>query len=176
MWFYTTIYHELCKLSTGDKKKTLEELKTKMMAAMSAGNMNEAIALGAKIKEEEEKGEGTAVLAWAEIADLIYSNEYCDTFCYEFVKRTANSEETDNDGNVYEDIKTKYVQSIMTMYLTSRPRSAAARNVGVVPSMLQEVGQCHSTYHSGQHLQPHHPKCRKQNRQRRLEESLAGVH
>lgn len=126
MWFYTTIYHELCKLSTGDKKKTLEELKTKMMAAMSAGNMNEAIALGAKIKEEEEKGEGTAVLAWAEIADLIYSNEYCDTFCYEFVKRTANSEETDNDGNVYEDIKTKYVQSIMTMYLTSRPRSAAA--------------------------------------------------
>lgn len=126
MWFYTTIYHKLCELSSGDNKKTIEELKAKMMAAMTSGNMNEAIALGAKIKEEEEKDSGTAILSWERIAQIIYDNEYCDTFCNEFVKRTANSEETDNDGNVYDDVKTKYIQSIMTMYLTSRPRSAAA--------------------------------------------------
>ena len=126
MWFYTTIYHELNKLSAGGNAQLIEELKAQMMAAMTSGNMAEAISLGAKIKEEEEKGGGTAKLSWAEVADLIYNNEYCDRFCYEFVKRTANSEETDNDGNVIEDVKTKYVQSIMTMYLTSRPRSAAA--------------------------------------------------
>lgn len=126
MWFYTTIYHELCKLSAGDSGKIVEELKTKMQAAMASGNMNEAINLGAKIKEIEENGGNKAILSWAKIADLIYENEYCDRFCYEFVKRTANSEETDIDGKVDDDVKTKYVQSIMTMYLTSRPRSAAA--------------------------------------------------
>lgn len=126
MWFYTTIYHELCKLSTSDNGKDVEDLKAKMQAAMASGNMDEAISLGAKIKEIGVKGSDKAILSWPQIAKLIYDNEYCDRFCYEFVKRTANSEETDIDGNVDEEVKTKYVQSIMTMYLTSRPRSAAA--------------------------------------------------
>lgn len=126
MWFYTTIYHELCKLSTGDKDKDVEDLKAKMQAAMASGNMDEAISLGAKIKEIGEKGSDKAILSWSQIAKLIFDNEYCDRFCYEFVKRTANSEETDIDGNVDEEVKAKYVQSIMTMYLTSRPRSSAA--------------------------------------------------
>ncbi len=126
MWFYTTIYHELCKLSAGDSGKMVEELKAKMQAAMMSGDMNEAISLGAKIKEAEDNGSEKAILSWAKIAELIYNNEYCDRFCYEFVKRTANSEETDIDGNIDEEVKIKYVESIMTMYLTSRPRSAAA--------------------------------------------------
>ena len=126
MWFYTTIYHKLCELSAGDNSKVVEDLKAKMQAAMASGNMNEAISLGAKIKEIEDNGGSKAILSWPQIAKLIYDNEYCDRFCYEFVKRTANSEETDIDGNVDEEVKTKYVQSIMTMYLTSRPRSAAA--------------------------------------------------
>ena len=127
MWFYTTIYHKLCELSAGDNSKVVEDLKAKMQAAMASGNMNEAISLGAKIKEIEDNGASKAILSWPQIAKLIYDdNEYCDRFCYEFVKRTANSEETDIDGKIDDGVKMKYVQSIMTMYLTSRPRSAAA--------------------------------------------------
>ena len=126
MWFYTTIYHELCKLGAGDNGKIVEEFKAKMQEAMVLGNMDKAIELGAKIKDLEKNGGGKAVLSWAMVAKLIYENKYCDRFCYEFVKRTANSEETDVDGNVDPEVKAKYVQSIMTMYLISRPRSAAA--------------------------------------------------
>lgn len=126
MWFYTTIYHELCRLSADDNSKEVEELKAKMATAMSSGDMNTVIALGAKIQALQNQTGGRIKLSWSQVADLLYNNECCDRFCYEFVKRTANSEETDNEGKVYEDVKEKYVQSIMTMYLTSRPRSAAA--------------------------------------------------
>ena len=126
MWFYTTIYHELCKKSASDNSKQIEELKAKMKAAMASGNMDEAISLGAKIKDAENKEGNTATLTWPEVAELLLQNKYCDRYCYEFVKRNVNSEETDSEGVPYEDIKMKYVQSIMTMYLTSRPRSAAA--------------------------------------------------
>ena len=126
MWFYTTIYHELCKQSARDNSKVIEELKAKMQTAMTSGNMNEAIFLGAKIKEIEDNGGDKAILSWSKVAELIYHNEYCERFCYEFVKRTSNSEETDIDGKVDDKVKAKYVQSIMTMYLTSRPRSDAA--------------------------------------------------
>lgn len=126
MWFYATIFHELCKLSSGGNPKKVDELKAQLAAAMVANNVDEVISLGAKIKEAEEGGTGTAVLSWAKIAELIYDNEHCDRFCYEFIRRTANSEETDSLGRIDPDVKIKYVQSIMTMYLTSRPRSAAA--------------------------------------------------
>lgn len=126
MWFYTTIYHELCRISAGDNGSVVEELKAKMQSAMDSGNMSEVINLGVKIKEAEEYGGDKAILTWPRIAKLIYDDDYCDRFCYEFVKRSANSEELDVDGKVDEDVKTKYVESIMTMYLTSRPRSAAA--------------------------------------------------
>ena len=126
MWFYTTIYHELCRLSAGGNKAYIDELTAQMIAAMTSGNTEKAIALGVKINDEKKKGGVGATLSWSDIYNLIYGNEYCDRFCYEFVKRTSDSEEIDNDGNVAPDVKAKYVLSIMTMYLTTRPRSAAA--------------------------------------------------
>lgn len=125
MWFYTTIFHELCRISTNDNSSVINELTAKMQAAMASGNMNEAIELGAKIREAQTSG-SVAKLSWMQIAELLSNNEYCDRFCYEFVKRSTNSEEVDNNGNIPEDVKQKYIQSIMTMYLTSRPKSAAA--------------------------------------------------
>lgn len=126
MWFYTTIYHALCKLSAVDNSAKIEALKKEMAEAMAASDMQKAIAIGAKIQAVQNESSGTAKLSWTQVADLLYKDEYCDRFCYEFVKRTSNSEEVDGEGHVYEDVKKKYVQSIMTMYLTSRPRSAAA--------------------------------------------------
>ena len=126
MWFYTTIYHELCRLSSTGNQPNLDELKAQMQAAMLTGNMNEAIALGAQIQSAQNQSGTAAVLSWEQVAELLYQNEYCDRFCYEFVKRTSNSEEVDTDGKIYDDVKEKYVQSIMTMYLSTRPKSSAA--------------------------------------------------
>lgn len=126
MWFYTVIYHELCRLSANDNSQILEGLKAKMQAAMMSQDMDTVIALGAQIQAAHAQGKNTAVLSWEQVADLLYQDEYCERFCYEFVKRTTNSEEIDDDGNIYEEVKKKYVQSIMVMYLTTRPKSAAA--------------------------------------------------
>ena len=126
MWFYTTVYHELCRLSACGNAQQIESLKTQLKEAMASGKMNDVIAISAQIQTLQSGNSGAVTLSWKQIAELIYNNEHCDSFCYEFVKRTSNSEETDNDGTPSEEVKTKYVQSIMTMYLTSRPRSAAA--------------------------------------------------
>lgn len=126
MWFYTTIYHELCRLAAQDNQSEVDALKAEMQKAMASGDMNAAIALGGKIQAAQHQLGSKAVMTWTQVADLLSSNRSCERFCYEFVKRTANSEEIDTDGKVYDDVKEKYVQSIMTMYLMSRPKSAAA--------------------------------------------------
>lgn len=121
MWFYSTIYHELCKKSLTNNSAEINDLTTRMSKALLEGRTDEAIALGTEIKALSSKE-----LSWAQIYNILYNNKYCDRFCYEFVKRSNNSDETDNEGAVYGDVKEKYVLSIMTMYLASRPRSSAA--------------------------------------------------
>lgn len=126
MWFYTTIYHKLCKQSQNNTElqNKIDDLTKKMK------NLNEDSDEYDDCYQERRslrKQLGKNYLDWSEIAKYFNDEDkLCDRFCYEFVKRTTNSEETDIDGNVDKDVKAKYVQSIMTMYLTSRPRSSAA--------------------------------------------------
>lgn len=122
VWFYSTIYHELCKKAAMGNK-TIEDLTNN---AIQSGNAEKIQDIALPISNQNGGKTRKAKLSWAEIAELISNNEYCDRFCYEFVKRTANSSETDIDGHIDSKTKEKYVQSIMAMYLTSRPRSAAA--------------------------------------------------
>ena len=126
MWFYTTIYHELCRQSLEDNSNEQKELEEQLKAAMMAVDMNKVMELSQLLKEAKSSSANAGILSWMEIADLLYDNEYCERFCAEFVRRTSDSDETENNGKIKEEVKKKYVQSIMTMYLGSRPRSSAA--------------------------------------------------
>jgi hypothetical protein len=128
MWFYTTIYHELCKRTLSDHSgENLAILQTQMEKAIAEKNYLLISSISQKMNAiVGQCQDSSAVLSWQEVSDLLLNNEYCERFCSEFVKRTLNSEETDSDGKVYEDVKEKYIQSIMTLYLTSRPKSSAA--------------------------------------------------
>ena len=124
MWFYSTIYHELCKRNIENEKvqKKIDTLTQEMKG------------LDDSTPEYEEKFERRKELRkrlknymeWGEIADyLINEDKYCSTFCSLFVKRSGD-EELDDNGNIKKDILEKYVHSIMAMYLGHRPSSAAA--------------------------------------------------
>ena len=127
MWFYTTIYHELCKKSAeAGNSALLDDLNNQLDIAIASKNRDEIKRLSADIANAENNASNTAILTWPEVAELLLKDKYCNRFCYEFVKRNVNSDETDSDGVPSDEIKMKYVQSIMTMYLTSRHRSAAA--------------------------------------------------
>ena len=65
-------------------------------------------------------------LTWMEIASLLKNDTLIKVFCAQFVKRSGDSEELDVNGNIPNEVMDKYIQSIMVMYLSSRPVSAAA--------------------------------------------------
>lgn len=138
LWFYSTIFHELCRRNTG--KITKDELLAaqwtiindvsaspdKKMAAFTLiqrlQNADDAT-LAAILNENA----GSNILTWNEIADLLYNDEKFIVFCQQFVKRNEDSEDIDPvTGNIHEFAKKKYLYSIMVLYLGNHPASAAS--------------------------------------------------
>lgn len=140
LWFYTTIYHELCRRNIGyTKEDALKELNARsldatasmqdrmaaMQMAMELGNPQTPSSRIAEIMSELNQN-GSAIMSWDEIADLLYNDEYFMVFCHQFIKRTEDSEDLDADGEIKEDAKKKYLYSIMVLYLGNRPATAAS--------------------------------------------------
>ena len=140
LWFYTTIYHELCRLNSGlsldDVKKKLEDIsvdRSKSRAERTEAmefldELEDSTTSEIRIKEiiKQVSGTGDAILSWDKIANLLLRDEYFMVFCHQFIKRTEDSEDIDSDGNIKEEAKLKYLYSIMVLYLGNRPATAAS--------------------------------------------------
>ena len=140
LWFYTTIYHELCRLNSGlsleDIKQKLEDISVDR--SIPRAERNEANNLLDELEDEnttqtriqeiikQVSGTSDAILSWDKIAELLLNDKYFMVFCHQFIKRTEDSEDLDADGNIKEEAKLKYLYSIMTLYLGNRPATAAS--------------------------------------------------
>ncbi len=125
LWFYSTIYHELCrrKAAIVDVEREYKEINARMKELDDESDeYDELFQRRKKLKRQLTSGHMT----WDEIADLLLNDKYCDVFAELFVKRTSDSEELDDDGNIKPSVKRQYVQSMMVMYLSGRPLSAAS--------------------------------------------------
>ncbi|MCF0186194.1 MAG: DEAD/DEAH box helicase, partial [Bacteroidaceae bacterium] len=140
LWFYTTIYHELCRLNNGlnleDVKKKLEDIsvdRSVSRAERSEANnlldeLEDTSTKPARIQEiiKQVSGASDAILSWDKIADLLLRDDKFMVFCHQFIKRTEDSEDIDWEGNIKEEAKLKYLYSIMVVYLGNRPATAAS--------------------------------------------------
>ena len=124
MWFYTTIYHELCRRAA--KAKDYEEQAKAIKAERDSYDEDSDEWQEAHDRFREMKAKASDSISWMEIAKLLKQDKYCPLFCSLFIKRSAYSEELDAEGTIKESMLDQYIQSIMTMYLTNRPASAAA--------------------------------------------------
>ena len=140
LWFYTTIYHELCRLNSGlsidDVKQKLDDISVDR--SIPRAERNEANNLldeldnpnttDTRIQEIIMKvsGAGDAILSWDKIADLLLQDKYFMVFCHQFIKRTEDSEDLESDGKIKEEAKLKYLYSLMVLYLGKRPATAAS--------------------------------------------------
>lgn len=122
-WFYSTIFHELCKRKDSGQNVADEMTKLSLEMTQNVSNPTKMMEIAAKIQALQNR---KPYLTWMEIADLLMKDKLCKVFCEQFVKRSGDSDEVDAQGNIPHDIKEKYVHSIMVMYLSSRPSSAAA--------------------------------------------------
>ncbi len=123
LWFYTTIYQELCRRKANVEKAKNEVARLKgVLDSYETGSYEweNALEIWKKAKEKQKN-----YITWMEIAELISKNKYCSLFCSLFVNRSSESDELD-DGDIKPEILEKYVHSIMVMYLAPRPLSAAA--------------------------------------------------
>lgn len=132
MWFYSTIYHEMCRRKANGMTK--EAAMAQIMSAVQADPMS--MVKYAPMMQNLQSSDSNVVqkqidelscnyMTWTEIAELIKSDPYCPVFASVFVKRSGDSDEIE-DGLPSEEIIEKYVQSIMVMYLSHRPTSAAS--------------------------------------------------
>ena len=138
MWFYSTIYHELCRRKA--KEASIKEEIKKVRAILSDDCSEEEYdEAEAKLRRLRDQSKG--YLTWRETAALLKKDKYCRVFCTEFVKRSSDSEEM-NHGSITPFIVEKYIQSIMALYLIKRPTSAGApETMGLFHSHYQQLSK-----------------------------------
>ena len=146
MWFYSTIYHELCRRKSNGLTK--EAAMTQIMAKVQADPMSMmkyAPIMGnlqspdPKVVQKQLDELSCKYMTWREIAELIKKDKYCPVFASVFVKRSGDSDEIE-DGLPSDEILDKYVQSIMVMYLGHRPASAASpENMGLFETCYPQL-------------------------------------
>lgn len=124
LWFYTTIYHELCRRKADYDKNVKEADRLKKVRDQYDDDTDEWEEAHQAWKKARAKLNDH--ITWMEIANLILNDRYCPVFCSLFVKRSGDSEELDEKGNIPKHIMVKYVQSIMVMYLANRLTSTAS--------------------------------------------------
>lgn len=124
LWFYSTVYHELCrrKATQAETEGKIKELSSRLHRLDEDSDEYEELFL----ERKRLRRSLCNYMTWKEISDLIKNDLYCPVFCQQFVKRSGDSEELDDQGLIKKSVIEQYVQSIMVMYLSHRPSSAAA--------------------------------------------------
>lgn len=149
LWLYSTIYHELCRRKANGLTK--EAAMSKAIAELTQ-NPTRAVELAQVITDlgsSDERVVRHAIeimddknyMTWGEITDLIRNDPYCEIFASVFVKRSGDSDETEN-GKPSKEILEKYIQSILVTYLSRRPSSASSpENMGLFESCYPQLKQ-----------------------------------
>ncbi len=124
LWFYSTVYHELCrrKAAQAGTEAEIKQLSQELRRLDEDSDEYDDVYQ----KRRKLKKSLCNYMTWGEIAKLIQNDKYCPIFCQLFVKRSGDSEELDDQGRIKKSVMEQYVQSIMVMYLSHRPSSAAA--------------------------------------------------
>lgn len=92
MWFYTTVFHELCarKSRCEEVKSRIKVLRKRRERAEENDNDKEYERLDREIKCLRDSVKNT--LKWTEIADMVIKDPLCELFCRQFLKKSqANS-------------------------------------------------------------------------------------
>ena len=128
MWFYATVYHLLSKRKAeADKIRVeIEKLKTKRD---NSNDDDEQEELSDEIKKKRKQIKD--YITWDDLAEELAKDKYALDFCTQFVKRSSDSEEMDDD-EIKQEVLKNYIHSIMVMYLANRPlKDAAPETMGL---------------------------------------------
>lgn len=126
MWFYTTVFHELCG-RRHKKAKVDEEIKAlnrQLSKCLDLDDEEEADRISEKIRKLRKSVKG--IISWKEVAALVMKDKYCRVFCEQFLKKSDTTDELDEKGRIPRHVLENYVHSIMVMYLAHRPVTAPA--------------------------------------------------
>ncbi len=122
LWVYATIYHELCRRKAESNRLQGEIDKLSIKLPLLKGK--EFLDTVAKLQELTAQQKN--YITWKEIAKILEDDEYCSVFAPLFVNRSSDSNEITEEGEIKQDVKRQYVQSLMVEYLSKRPITAMA--------------------------------------------------
>lgn len=144
-WLYSRIYHELTRrrLESQWAERRIAELKSGIKEAMEAEEYGKVQEMAGEMKRLSEAGKAT--MSWLEITAFLSKDPMAETLLRQFVKRTSDSGELDDEMRVSPDVKSRYIQSIMVEHLGKRPPHAASpETMGLFTTFypqLEEVGK-----------------------------------
>ena len=138
LWVYSVIFNELNRraLAQQTAKERIASLRMKLKSA----SVDEMIDIVPQIKQLESSMK--SFMSWSEIAELLKNDIHCPIYCLSFAKRSSDSEELDEDGNLKTQVMEQYVQAMMVEYLAHRPASAAApETMGLFQSHYEDLNR-----------------------------------
>ncbi len=126
MWFYTTIFHELCARRHKKAKVDAEikSLNRQLSKYIDLDDEDGADRISEKIRKLRKSVK--SIISWKEVAALLMKDRYCRVFCEQFLKKSDTTDELDDKGEIPRRVLENYVHSIMVMYLANRPATAPA--------------------------------------------------
>ena len=143
LWFYSTIYHELCrrKAECGKMQEKIAKIASELPTAqIGSPKWNALVA-----EMQQLQGAQKDYLTWKEIARLFETDKYCPIFAPLFANRGIDSEEVDDDGKVKQAVIRQYVQSLMVMYLSKRPSTAMSpETIGLFHPYYEKIDSIES--------------------------------
>lgn len=133
LWVYSRLFNELNERKQRSNKSIQEEIKKISNAIEQAKGMDDyktAFVLQEKLTRLNQDS-GNAIndyMTWSEVFDYLRNDTpECEQLCYQFANKNEVSSELKSDcDSVDDEVKSKYVYSVMLEQLGKRPRKPAA--------------------------------------------------
>lgn len=121
LWVYSTIYKALIERNQPSQiDLEIKQLENKLKKLKKDTDEYDDTENELKKKKRSKKNQDIK-LTWGEVYDVLHNSPYARHYANAFAKRSSESEEIDDNGDITEDAFRKYVYSLMVMYLGNRP-------------------------------------------------------
>ncbi len=109
MWFYTTIFHELCARRHKKAKVDgeIKSLNRQLSKYIDLDDEDEADRISEKIRKLRKSVK--SIISWKEVAALLMKDRYCRVFCEQFLKKSDTTDELDDKGEIPRHVLENYV-------------------------------------------------------------------
>jgi hypothetical protein len=132
MWLYSRLFNELTKRTKNAQEEEegnnskIERYKNKLARAIQDGDEDDIHLYNEELAKLKSRKSQNVYMSWKEVYDYLKRLPEFEALCYQSINKSENSDEVNQQDEIEERVKRKYLYSLMIEQLGKRPRQAAA--------------------------------------------------